>query len=377
MCGFSPNVKNESVYIGSRVAVRLFSELGLAKDDRKTLRVPSWVMEMGRDGVLAFIAGLIDTDGTVNRSGQFSFTTKDYIFAGQVAELARACGLTIYCEPCFNKTYERYYIRVHFAVNDGALMKPFLRHAGKQKRVGRKNTPRVPKPNMVTAVIDVGEMPCVDLEVTSKDHLYVTNGLVTHNTINFGIVYGMGVTKLMDTINFIAKCEENMIDINVARALIDAYFEGYPLVDAYKIKMGKRARRQGFVTTIMGRKRRLPNASSKDRAKSAGAERQAGNAPIQGSVADAIKLAVIRLGRKLCAEHWPYRLLLQVHDELIYEVPKAWLSKHKSTIKVLTGIMAECLPLSVPVIVKADILNRWGDKIDLDAMDFDEEEITA
>jgi DNA polymerase-1 len=114
----------------------------------------------------------------------------------------------------------------------------------------------------------------------------------------------------------------------------------------------------------MGRKRRLPGIRSKDRMVSSGCERESVNAKIQGSVADLAKKAMIDHRDLLARERWPFDALLQIHDELIYEVERVWLMKNMYALNEMNRVMSETFPLRVPMLVKHEVLTRWGDKME-------------
>jgi DNA polymerase-1 len=130
-------------------------------------------------------------------------------------------------------------------------------------------------------------------------------------TINFGIIYGMSPFGL---------ARELGIPQAVARAFIQRYFKRYPGVRAYVEQMPLRAREQGFVTTLFQRRRSLPDISSRNRNLRQFAERSAINTPIQGSAADMMKLAMIQIDSALETKGLPARMIMQVHDELVFEV---------------------------------------------------------
>jgi DNA polymerase I len=132
-------------------------------------------------------------------------------------------------------------------------------------------------------------------------------------TINFGIIYGMSPFGL---------ARELGIPQAVARAFIQRYFERYPGVRAYVEQMPLRARELGFVTTLLQRRRVLPDISSRNRNLRQFAERTAINTPIQGSAADMIKLAMIQIDSALETKGVPARMIMQVHDELVFEVER-------------------------------------------------------
>lgn len=198
-----------------------------------------------------------------------------------------------------------------------------------------------------------------------KDH----RSRVIAKSINFGLLYGMGEDKLADTINGQRKDDDDspLMTRMDSKRYTAAYFEKLPGVRMYIEETKKLAHRQAYVETLLGRKRRLPDIDSHKRGLVAYTERQAVNSRIQGSAADMFKKAALDKDKLIKEHHWPYALLLQVHDEFIYEVPRAWLKANRNTLDLLTATMAGAVPLGqIPVKVSVDILDRWGDKAYLD-----------
>jgi DNA polymerase-1 len=130
-------------------------------------------------------------------------------------------------------------------------------------------------------------------------------------TANFGIIYGISAFGLSERLT---------IGRKEAKELIDGYFSSYPGVKAYMDESIRRAREQGYVTTIFGRRRYLPDIHSRNQVVRGNAERNAINAPLQGSAADIIKIAMVRIASRLEREMPEAKMILQVHDELIFEV---------------------------------------------------------
>ncbi|HSV06689.1 MAG TPA: DNA polymerase I [Candidatus Binatus sp.] len=155
--------------------------------------------------------------------------------------------------------------------------------------------------------------------------------------INFGIVYGMGPAR--------AARELGVPQVQAA-AYIEAYFARYPEVRAFVERTVAEARTRGFVTTVLGRRRYLPELNARDPAVRQFAERAATNTPIQGSAADLIKLAMLEVRRRLLAGGLGARMLLQVHDELLFEVPEAELGPTKDAVR---GAMEQVWSLGVPL----------------------------
>jgi DNA polymerase-1 len=160
-------------------------------------------------------------------------------------------------------------------------------------------------------------------------------------TINFGVIYGMGAFRLSNDLG-ITQFE--------AQKFIDGYFETYSGVKTYFDEVTNFARQNGYVTTIYGRRRLIPEINSKDHNQRLFAERTAINTPVQGSAADLIKMAMINISDLFKSENWKSKLLLQVHDELVFEIFEDELEKVKPEIR---SLMENALKLDVPI--KADI----------------------
>jgi DNA polymerase-1 len=130
-------------------------------------------------------------------------------------------------------------------------------------------------------------------------------------TANFGIIYGISVFGLAERMN---------VDRKEAKELIDGYFETYPQIRAYMDKSIEIARENGYISTILGRKRYLPDIHSHNAVVRGYAERNAINAPIQGSAADIIKIAMVNVYKRFRQEGIRSKMILQVHDELNFSV---------------------------------------------------------
>ncbi len=167
--------------------------------------------------------------------------------------------------------------------------------------------------------------------------------------INFGIIYGISAFGLARQLG---------IPQGDARRYIDAYFERYPGIRGYMDAMRERARAQGYVETLFGRRIHLAGIADKNPARRNFAERQAINAPLQGAAADIIKRAMVRVPVALARENLKGRMLLQVHDELLFEVPE---DEVKRTIGAMTRVMAGAAHLSVPLVVDAGVADNWAD----------------
>ena len=167
--------------------------------------------------------------------------------------------------------------------------------------------------------------------------------------INFGIIYGMGANGLASRLK---------IPLPEARRFIEEYFTAYAGVKAWIDRTLDEARKTGHVTTIAGRRRYLADINSKNYNARAAAERVAVNAPIQGASADMIKLAMIAIDGWLKSTNLRTRMIMQVHDELIFDVPEAEMQEVGTTV---VQLMAEALPLSVPVTVTTGTGRNWAE----------------
>jgi DNA polymerase-1 len=168
-------------------------------------------------------------------------------------------------------------------------------------------------------------------------------------TINFGIIYGISAFGL---------ARQLKIPQSQAAQYIETYFLRYPGIQAYMEKMKAIARKQGYVETLFGRRCFVPGILDKIPSRRNFAERQAINAPLQGTAADIIKLAMIRVGPALQEAKLQARMLLQVHDELIFEVPD---KEVESTILIIQQVMESAAQLSVPLTVDAGVGLNWGE----------------
>ncbi|MCX8683697.1 DNA polymerase I [Gilliamella sp. B2889] len=168
--------------------------------------------------------------------------------------------------------------------------------------------------------------------------------------VNFGLIYGMSAFGLSKQINIPRK---------EAKFYIDRYFERYPGVQMYMDKIRQQASEQGYVETLSGRRLYLPKITSSRVNEKRGAERAAINAPMQGTAADIIKTAMIKMSEWIKAQpNGNIRMLMQVHDELVFEVKEELVSEYSKSIK---SIMENCYQLSVPLKVDVGIGNNWDE----------------
>ena len=168
-------------------------------------------------------------------------------------------------------------------------------------------------------------------------------------TVNFGIIYGMSDYGLEQATSF---------SRDEASRFIALYFEKYPRVKEYLEATKEQARRLGYVQTVLGRRRFVPEINSVNRMVREAAERMAINAPVQGTSADIIKVAMINLHREMEKRNTKSKMLLQIHDELLFEVPEGELEEMKS---LVTRLMPEAVELCVPLKTDIKVGRNWGE----------------
>lgn len=177
-------------------------------------------------------------------------------------------------------------------------------------------------------------------QVTSEQRRYA-------KVINFGLIYGMSSFGLAKNLG---------IETKAAAAYIDKYFQRYPGVKQYMDDTKAAAKSMGYVETVFGRRLYLPEINSPNGPRRAGAERAAINAPMQGTAADLIKLAMVAVQKELDAHKPGIQMIMQVHDELVFELPEGevgWLKTH------IPRLMAEVAALKVPLLAEVGVGANW------------------
>ena len=168
-------------------------------------------------------------------------------------------------------------------------------------------------------------------------------------TANFGIIYGISAFGLSQRLN---------IPRTEAKDLIDGYFNSFPKIKLFMDQQIELARNQGFVQTIKGRKRYLNDINSANAVVRGVAERNAINAPIQGSAADIIKIAMINIFRQLKGQNLKSKMVLQVHDELNFDALKSELEELK---KIVKNEMENAVNIGVPLTIEMNAADNWLD----------------
>ncbi|MDC0479249.1 DNA polymerase I [Flavobacteriaceae bacterium] len=166
-------------------------------------------------------------------------------------------------------------------------------------------------------------------------------------TVNFGIVYGVSAFGLS---------QQTKLNRTESKALIDTYYNSYPQLKQYISDQVNFARENGYVSTVLGRRRYLKDINSQNAVVRGAAERNAVNAPIQGSAADIIKLAMIQIHQKIKNENWQSKMLLQVHDELVFDVLK---SEREGFEKMVKTEMENAFDIGLPLLVDIGFGENW------------------
>ena len=176
--------------------------------------------------------------------------------------------------------------------------------------------------------------------VTSEQRRYA-------KTINFGLIYGMGAFGLASNLG---------IERSAATTYIERYFQRFAGVKRYMDETKASAKAKGYVETLFGRRIYLPEINGGNGPRRSGAERQAINAPMQGTAADLVKLAMIAVQQRLDDERRATRMIMQVHDELVFEVPEAELDWARETVP---KVMADVAELKVPLLAEVGVGPNW------------------
>ena len=166
-------------------------------------------------------------------------------------------------------------------------------------------------------------------------------------TVNFGIIYGVSAFGLS---------QQTDLSRSESKELIDTYYESYPKLKAYMSSQIDFARDNGYVATVLGRRRYLKDILSQNAIVRGAAERNAVNAPIQGSAADIIKIAMINIHKRLETGDWKAKMLLQVHDELVFDVPRTEVESLSAMVK---EEMENAFVMDVPLVVDLGIGENW------------------
>lgn len=378
-----PAKKKDSIRIGSRRVGRFLRQLGMSGKWSKRLAIPDWVLRGPEGNAWAYLAGVIDTDGTISTANAVSITSKHAEFIGELAFMARVLGLLVNVECCWNKTYSRWYFRLHFLAGGLRRLceKTPLRSekaAKLQQRAAKTRGAYPLKPDEVKLVLRVGEVgsdirgraasplyvpdmdpiPMGDFSLATDDHLYAPMGLATHNTFNHAFSYGMQEYTL---------ARREGIEPEEARAMLEIMRRTYPGIPQLQWRVRREIEATGQVRLFDGHLRRFPiqkllrDSGNFMDWEWEGTIREGTNVLAQGGTGILMKRAMIRLDQRFKSEPElsTARIVSQIHDELILEARK---DQVKYALAVMVWELEHAAPeLCVPVIAEGHTGSNWAE----------------
>lgn len=357
-------VNKNYLYLGSSRFVKFMLPLGLSDiRGKKNFKIPLWVLNGSLEIRKSFLCGLIDTDGTVDESGTTSICTKSVQLVEDLCFLLNSIEYSYGVEPSYNKTYGRMYYRVHIYSTSlkGLFDSGYMRcpHKLESLKVRVSKIAKCPhrKENTVVHIENVGKDYLCDINVEDSSHLYMAGTMLTHNTLNFGVLYGMGPDKYMHTFG---------VSKERALEMIDGYHSTYEGFARWKMATENYAKKHGYVKNLFGRVRRFTETTKNpfegiDKRKYFGELRQAVNSIIQGTGADIVKLATVAMCKKFEELNLDAHFLLQVHDEVLIE---ARIDQMREIERVVIDCMENTVKLCIPLEADGKILANWGEMKD-------------
>lgn len=365
------------IQLGSRNLVRFLNQVGFiarrsGKMDKRTskytsmkvFRIPRVIFESPKEVSKEFLAGLFETDGTVDGKNEMSITTKDKELAEDIILLLSSFGIKSYIQIRESKKYHRDYYKVTLNTAGSIIFEKEIGFISKKKRdkstlIANKGLLKSYQTNWETEIKSVKfikNVELMDLTIKGDDPTYVAQGLVTHNTVNFLVMYGGGPRGLAEQ----AKMSERE-----ARRILTAFFEGLPQLDRWIKRERSLARKNKFARTEFGRLRPLHMFyDSGDQGLEAHADRCATNFKIQGVCADIMKTVMVRVSAWIKANNLQdeIKILLTMHDELVFEMPENKLKEYippLNNIMCLKDILQDILHWPVPLTVDAEYGDTW------------------
>jgi DNA polymerase I-like protein with 3'-5' exonuclease and polymerase domains/intein/homing endonuclease len=361
----NPNRINSSggtsgkVYFGSRHTISILHQLGMQTEDgKKNFLIPDHILNASTEVKFSFLAGLVDTDGTVSKKdGIISITTKSWEMCQDLCSLLGSLGIGFSVDPNFNKTYNRYYFRVHISKDANGQIRSRSRCSWKKALITDCNQSfqKKVKSNPVKMILNIEDGDLVDIEVDSEEHLYISNGFLTHNTLNFQTLYGGGPSAIAGATG----CTKEK-----AKEYQMKMMGGLKNLQRWIDKVKKDVKKNKYCETPFGRRRSVDRflQDLNNRAEVAAAERLATNTPIQGSGGDIMKLAMIKTQEYADQNNGEVRLLITVHDELVFEVLEEKMDVHLPNlmnIMSLSGILQGALKWRVPLSMDCEVGDSW------------------
>ena len=217
------------------------------------------------------------------------------------------------------------------------------------------------------AVVDMEKNPDFNVKEFSqqpKDERKKNKYYIIYKSLILGLGFGMGPDKFARNAN---------ISLSRAKELYELYYLTYPGVKKYQDRAIEFARKYGYIVTLLGRERKTPYINSQDMNYRSKSERMCMNVPIQGTASDQVKKAAIAVTKCILKNNWPVRIVLIIHDEIVYSVKKTWAKKNPTLLIKIRDCQTDALKLSVPMESSIDIEDRWGTTFDMEKFEALEE----
>lgn len=344
-----------NLYLGSRHTNNVLNKLELVKDSKKIMRVPSFILNGTQELKMSFLAGLLDADGTVSEDNSLTFTQKDWVFIQDCCVLLASLGIHYSVDTRFNETYNRYYFRVRIAKAFNLKFKEYMKCFWKVERLEdpKFKYSKYPK-NEVKDIIVLDQEHLLDIGVDSDEHMYLVNNHRTHNTFNFQSLYGGGPGALASTIG---------IDLQDAQQKQQKFFGRLTTLKKYIRSLQVTARSNKYCVTRFGRRRSLLEEYNSDLSGvRKGADRKAVNTPVQGTAADLMKIAMVKIDDWIQENNLQdiVKMTITMHDEICFRIKK----EHVDIVTEIEEIMTlkstlEKIKWEVPLAVDVEIGNSW------------------
>lgn len=341
-----------TVCFGSTRVQELFHQLGAIDKFnkwRRTLIVPGWMFNTRENVKLAFVAGVVDTDGWINKDGSICICSKSWRFAQDLMTLCATAGIACTVSPSWNKAYERYYFTVRVARRDSDGIARQLRHPnkkGKVKPVSFRYSSRVP--NKVKLVLAQDASVLVDISLDNP-HLYLPEGLTTHQTVNFLTGYGGGAFGLQNTL----ANSQVYLPLEECEVVIESFFDAYPSLKRFLGMYKGFIEQNGVAVSILGRVRIFEEVFGEDREATAKALRAGCNHLIQSTASDMMLICLFVIEDMMRDAGLMSLLVSTVHDSIMIDTFREELSKVHGIVDFVMN--------NIPAVLKAVLGDDYDD----------------
>lgn len=345
--------KTKNLYLGSTNFHNFLEASGLFLGSKKVFSVPEIVFHSPKSVVKEFLRGLFETDGWVEAAGSVGFCSKSKQLCQDIQILLLNFGIISSIDESYNTAYQKMYWKIRIS---GYYSQIFSKEIGfistrKQTLLDGIQVSR----NMISQYVKVKAIEDVESElfdlVVPSTNSFVGNGLVCHNTQNFSTAYGQGIIAMANQLG----CSKEE-----AKKFRFKYFDTFPKIKKYIDRVGEKLEQNGYVKTVLGRKRRIPEVYSNESGIVARAKRQGVNSIIQGSAADVLKAAMVKIHSEFKEKNLDAHILLQIHDELVIECKEEQVEEASAIVK---EYMEHPLnkDFRVPLEVEPKICKTWAE----------------